>query len=137
MNTYAIVAALHVIAAVGGLGQISAVGVMTRRPEWASVPLMRHLFKSIGGTLIVMLLTGLALLWLSDWVYEHTWWFRISFILFLALGAFHGIAQATLKKIPESTSLSSAAQLPKLRTMTLLMNIALIVMVYLMEAKPF
>jgi uncharacterized membrane protein len=137
MNLYAIVAGLHVVAAVGGLGQISAIGVMARRPEWANVPLLRYLFRSVGWTLIVMLVTGVILLAMGQSALARQGWFSVSSLLFLALGAFQGIGQAAVKKMPEGSPLSSAPQIGKLRTMSLLMSITLALIVFLMEAKPF
>jgi hypothetical protein len=138
MSLYSIVAALHVIAAVGGLGQISAIGVMARKPEFANLAFIRQLMKGVGGTLIVMLVTGVLLLWLSDWIYARAMWFNISFVLFLGLGALHGIAQSTVKKIAAAgQSLSATPLSSKLRTVSLLMSITLAAIVFFMEAKPF
>jgi hypothetical protein len=138
MTAYQIVAVIHAIVAVGGLGQISVLAFLARKPHFAHPELMRRLFKAVGGSLVIMLITGVALLWLSDWVYEHTWWFRISVILFLLLGAMHGIGQATVKKIEASGStLASSPLIGKLRKVTLIMSLTLMATVFLMEGKPF
>jgi len=138
MDLYAFVAGLHVIVAVGGLGQISAIGVMSRKPKLANLELMRQLFRAVGGSLVVMLITGVILMLMSNGIFEHAWWLRIAIILFLGLGAVHGIGQGTLKKIiATGQPLESSPLHGKLRTMSLLSSILLVVMVYLMEAKPF
>jgi hypothetical protein len=136
MTMYAFVAGLHVVAAVGGLGQISAIGVMARKPEMANVALLRQLFRSVGWTLVVMLVTGVILLALNDWGYARAAWFSTASLLFLALGAFQGIGQAAVKKI-DSGDIARSPQFGKLRTMSMLMSITLFLIVFLMEAKPF
>ncbi|HZK75598.1 MAG TPA: hypothetical protein VFD13_01705 [Candidatus Kapabacteria bacterium] len=138
MNAYSIVEVIHVIVAVSGLGSLTVIALMARKPEWASVPLLTRLFKVVGPSFGLMLLTGIALLWIAGWVYASTGWFRAAFLLFIVLGALTGIAQSTLKKIAASgTPFGSSPLLGKFRTLTLWANILLILIVFLMEGKPF
>jgi hypothetical protein len=138
MSLYVVLLVIHVITAVGGLGQLAVFGIMTTRPSEASISIMKRILLTAGISLLVMLLTGVGMLWLYDWVYERTWWFRISFILFIALGAMHGMASKSLKRvIAEDGSLPASSHLAKLRTLAILMNITLALIVFLMEAKPF
>lgn len=138
MTFNSILAVIHLITAVCGLGLITALALMARKPGWANAIFMLQIFKIVVWSLIVMLVTGAGMLWATDWMAEHTWWFRISFMFFLALFAFHGIAQGTLKKIVASgTPLAASPLLGKLRTMTMLMSITLTLIVLLMEGKPF
>jgi uncharacterized membrane protein len=138
MNLYAIVESLHVIVAVGGLGQLGVTALIGRNPEWGSVPMLQRLLRGVSGSLVVMLLTGVWLLGLANWTYAHAGWFSTSMLLFLAMGALTGIASATLKKIAASGgTLAASPLLGKFRTLTTLATILLLVIVFLMEGKPF
>ena len=138
MNLYSVVESLHVIVAVGGLGQLSVAALLSQKPEWASVPLLLRLIRGASGSLVVMLLTGLWLLWLENGTYAHTGWFSASMLLFLAMGALTGIARGTLKKINAGGgTLAASPLLGKFRTLTMVANLLLLVIVFLMEGKPF
>lgn len=138
MSLYSFVAGLHVIVAVGGLGQLVAVPLIAGNPEWGSIPLLKRLLRGASGSLVVMLLTGLWLLGLEGWTFTHAGWFSLSMLLFLAMGAFLGIASGTIKKIDRSgMPFSKSPMVGKLRTLTMLASIALVLIVFLMEAKPF
>jgi hypothetical protein len=137
MNWYTILLVIHVITAVGGLGQLSVFGLMTRMEEASNTVAMRRILKAAGISLIIMLLTGIGMLWLTNWHYEQFWWFRISFVLYLALGALHGIAQSTLRKATANGAILTGQPRGKLTTIAIAMNVILAALVYLMEAKPF
>lgn len=138
MSLYQILIVIHVIVAVGGLGQLSVFSYMTRNAATANPQVLQQILKAAGGALVIMLLTGIWMLYLLDWMYERTWWFRISVVLFIALGAMHGITSKTLKKaVAEGGPLANSPLLPKLKTMSVLMSVTLILIVLLMEGKPF
>ena len=138
MNLYSIVAGIHVIIAVAGLGQLVAVPLIAGNPEWGSIPLLKRILRGASGSLIGMLLTGIWLLGLEGWTFAHTGWFSVSMVLFIALGALTGIASGTLKKIDRSgMPFPKSPLVGKLRTLTTLASIALVLIVFLMEAKPF
>ncbi|MDP4200371.1 MAG: hypothetical protein Q8922_15225 [Bacteroidota bacterium] len=138
MSLNIILSVIHLLAAVTGLGLITALALMARKPGWANAQFMLQMFKIVVWSMVIMLVTGVGMLAATGWVFEQTWWFRISFLFFIALFAFHGIASGTLKKIIASgTPLPSSPMLGKLRTMTMLMCVALILIVVLMEGKPF
>src|ERR1035437_5819938 len=131
-------AVIHLITAVSGLGLITSLALMARKPGWANAQFMLQIFRIVVWSLVIMLVTGVGMLWATDWTSEHTWWFRIAFMFFLALFAYHGIAQGTLKKIVASgTPLPTSPLLGKLRTMTMLMSVTLVLIVLLMKGKPF
>jgi len=138
MALNSILAVIHILTAVGGLGLIMALQLMVRTPAQANAALAQQYLKWIGMSLILMLLTGVGMLWATGWLYEHTWWFRIGFLFYVALSAFHGIAQGTMKKIVASGEpLATSPLFGKLRTMTMLMSLALVLIIILMEGKPF
>ncbi len=138
MSLYSIVESIHVIVAVGGLGQLSAIPLIAGNPDWASIPLLKRILRGASGSLIVMLLTGLWLLGLQGWTMTHSGWFGLSMLLFLAMGALLGIASGTLKKIDASSVPFSKSPLgPRVRTLTTWAGFALILIVFLMEGKPF
>ena len=103
MNIYTLTVALHVIIAVLGVGQLTALGVVAARenaaPDAAKVALrtLGNLTTGVTGSLVAMLVTGLAAEWLSGWAYHGTWWFRIAFLLFLLVGACAGGVRKTLR----------------------------------------
>lgn len=136
MNWYLIVLAIHVIVAVGALGQLGVLGLMTRIPNTANPVIMKRILAAAGSGLIIMLVSGLGLLWLSDWIFMHSWWLRIATLLFIAMGAMHGIASATLRKGTTGNTVSSEA-LAKLKGLSIGMSVTLAIIVLLMEAKPF
>jgi hypothetical protein len=136
MNWYLIFLVIHVIVAVGALGQLSVFGLMARVPNTANPEVMSRILKAAGGGLILMLLSGLGLLWLSDWMFMHSWWLRIAFLLFIAMGAMHGIASATLRKGTTNGKISSEA-LAKLKGLSMGLSLTLMLIILLMEAKPF
>jgi hypothetical protein len=136
MNWYSLLLVIHVIVAVGALGQLGVLGLMTRVPNSANPDIMKPILKAVGWGLVIMLLSGVGMLWLSAWVYVHSWWFRIAFILFIGMGAMHGIAAGTLRKNTSNGVISSEA-LAKLKGLSIMMSLTLAVIVLLMEAKPF
>jgi uncharacterized membrane protein len=138
MNLYAIVESIHVIVAVGGLGQLGVAALIGRNPEWGNVQLLKRLLRGVSGSLVVMLLTGVWLVWLANGAYAHAAWFSVSVLLFLAMGALTGIASATLKKIGAAGgTLASSPLLGKFRMLTMLATLLLLLIVFLMEGKPF
>lgn len=138
MNLYSVVESIHVIVAVGGLGQLGVAALVGRNPEWGSVPFLQRMLKGVSGSLVVMLLTGIWLLGLDNWTYAHAGWFSVSMLLFIAMGALTGIASATLKKISSSgNTLAASPLLGKFRTLTTWATILLLAIVFLMEGKPF
>src|SRR5687768_16091333 len=124
MNWYLIFLVIHVITAVGALGQLGVLGLMTRIPNSANPEIMKRILKAAGSGSIFILLSGLGLLWLSDWAFMHSWWLRISVLLFIAMGAMHGIASATLRKGTTNGVVSSQA-LGKLKGLAIGMSATL------------
>jgi hypothetical protein len=136
MNWYLVVLVIHVITAVGALGQLGVLGLMTRLPNTANPEIMSRILRAAGSGLVIMLLSGIGLLWLSDWMFMHTWWLRIAVLLTIAMGAMHGIASATLRKGTSGGKISTEA-LAKLKGLAIGMSATLALIVLLMEAKPF
>ena len=124
MNAYSLLASLHVLAVVGA-GLLLAVALGAKDP--ALTPLLSRLTRAVGLSLGALLLTGLGLVALSGNTWVHTWWFRISFLLYLALGALHGMSSRALKtqRLQRASSLAFAA------------CAVLALILVLMEAKPF
>lgn len=136
MNWYLILLSIHVITAVGALGQLGVLGLMTRLPNTANAVIMKRILAAAGSGLIIMLISGIGLLWLSDWQFMHAWWLRISFILFIVMGALHGFASATLRKGTVNGTVTTEA-LAKLKGLAIGLSLTLAVIIVLMEAKPF
>src|SRR5207244_1871721 len=90
MTLYSFLLFVHVIAAVGGLGQLSVLGVMTRTSTTVDLALAKRILDAATGSLVVMLLSGIGLTWMVHWSFAQMWWFRLSMILFLLLGALLG-----------------------------------------------
>jgi hypothetical protein len=104
MNAYTLAVALHVMVAVLGLGQLTALAVVAARENATSeaapsaLRTLGRLTSAVTGSLVALLLTGLLAEWLSGWLFHDRWWFRIAFLLFLLVGAGAGRIRQLLRR---------------------------------------
>jgi hypothetical protein len=140
MTLYALLLSLHVIAAILGLGQVTATAVLAS--ELAFRPSIgpetwRHLQLLVRGTsvgLVVMMVTGVLIEWSLDGPYHETWWFRLSFLELLVLVALHARTRATLRKrdlLGEQNTIRGIAR------RAWVMSVLIAAVTVLMELKPF
>ena len=88
----------------------------------------RRLSRVASVGLVFLLLTGAAALAMTGPAFVHTGWFRVSGVLFLVIGGLLGWLRRSTRT-PGSGN--------RVRTLAWVVVLALAVVVYLMEAKPF
>jgi hypothetical protein len=80
---------LHVVSAVLMLGPVLALALGSQDARLARI-------ASIG--LVVMFVTGLGMLAVTQWAFVHTLWIRASGVLFILMGAALGNLRGALRK---------------------------------------
>jgi len=136
MAGYTHLLALHILFAVIGIGPVTVIALLAiKEPEGDALKTVMTRGRLIlQPALLLMLLTGIGLLWVTGWSYMHTAWFLISFVLFIALGAFTGILQKNVRKA--TTPEEAAAHASSTRLMGWLALLSTVVIVWLMVTKP-
>ncbi len=93
---------LHVLTAVLGTGQVVAIALLARTvrasPHDPTRALLARLVRLFQWSLLVMLVTGVAMALVVGSFYERTIWFRTSSVLVLVVGALSGMMGAALKR---------------------------------------
>lgn len=139
---YRVLIAAHVLAAVLGLGLISAIAVAARvagksghapgkAPEWLK-PLLRYSALSLA----VLLVTGVLLDSSASGAWSHAWWFRGSALLLITTGALHGRTRAIVRNELSCERGTEEAYL-RVSRMAFGMCGLIAVITVLMEVKPF
>jgi uncharacterized membrane protein len=136
MVWHSLFVALHVGAAVLGLGPILAIGLAGALPiePSAVVRLARSVLRLVGVSLILMLLTGLALAALDGWVPARQGWFHASLALYLGLGAMHGVAMRAARE--QADEASASARAARLRKLSWAMSATIGLLAVLMTLRP-
>jgi hypothetical protein len=102
IHTFALT--LHVVTAVLGLGQVTAIAILastaTGRVSGGEAPwtALARLMRGTRWTLVIMLLSGVLVEYASGGAYHGTWWFRLSFFILLALGVINARMCRILRK---------------------------------------
>jgi hypothetical protein len=92
MSPFILTLLLHTLAAVLGIGQISAIAVVGSALAGkggaapAVIPALERLVRGATWSSLVMLVTGIALDLEVDRAFDRTWWFRGSVLLLVVLG---------------------------------------------------
>ncbi len=137
MDVRLVLLTTHVIAAILGVGPILAMALLASDSEASKRPeLLRYvvlLSRLIQWALLVMLVTGLLLLRQTGWAFAQTTWLRISFVLFLAVGAVLGFTNRPVRK---ALSGPAAPDLRRVRQLTWLCTVLVAVIAFLMVTKP-
>jgi hypothetical protein len=94
---------IHVLTAVLGIGQVTAIAALARAvrsapQEAAAAALLRRLLVLFNWFLLVSLVTGVLMALLVGPPFERTIWFRTSTILVLVVGALAGMMRGALKR---------------------------------------
>jgi uncharacterized membrane protein len=138
---YPTIVFLHVATVILGLGPLTALLLSTSRTGAAafSVDRTAQLLRIVGWSLPGVLLTGAAIIALTHGALGETRWMKLSFFLFLLLGALHGLARRTLRKLQTATTAPAPASSPAnpLHRITWAMSALVVLITWLMEAKPF
>jgi hypothetical protein len=140
MSPFAIALTIHVLAAILGLGPVVAMAFMSaRRPAAASLAdelraLMLRLSTWTSLGLGLLLFSGVLIEAASGGSFHGKWWFRLSFLLLIVLGALNGQTRRRLRR------LDTARAADALRTVSVLVwsMLALIAVVtILMINRPW
>jgi len=120
MNLHSILLSVHVVTAILGLGPIVATTIVASSTP-ANAPVapgtltaLRRLGRGTSGALAIMLLSGVLLERTSGGAFHTMLWFRISFLLLIALGALQGGIRRTLQKVerePDGRALRGVVRL--------------------------
>ncbi|MDB6078813.1 MAG: hypothetical protein JWO82_2560 [Akkermansiaceae bacterium] len=135
MNLYSTLVALHVIASILGLGPLSALAFSTTTAGSFSVERTTRLMRWVAVSLLLVLATGAATIYLTHGALGELAWVRVSFGLFLVLGALHGVARKQLRRIAAAGPPALPGKI--LAPILWAMCGVVAVITYLMEAKPF
>jgi hypothetical protein len=122
---YSLLVALHVVSFVFCAGPVLALALV---PGGLSPPAAQRLSRVAGFGLLGILLTGAAAVAMTGPAFIHTWWLRLSVLLFLVIGALTGRLRGLTK---------TAGSASGVRPLAWAITIALALVVYLMEGKPF
>jgi uncharacterized membrane protein len=136
MNLYSTSVFLHVLAAIFGLGPLTALAVVSSSSE-PSLPAERfaQLLRVVGWSLGTLLVTGILIIAQTRGALGQTGWVRVSLGLFVVLGALHGTVRRRLKR---SRRAAPAGALPRgLSSLLWTMCAVVAAITYLMEAKPW
>ena len=96
--------AAHVVVAVVGLGSILAVAIVSaagRRathPE-AAIAALGPLLRGGVVSLAIMVVTGVAIDVAMRGAFQARWWFRLSLVLTVVIGAMHAVARRTVRQM--------------------------------------
>jgi hypothetical protein len=136
MNLYSTSVFLHVLAAILGLGPLTTLAVVSSSPN-PSIPIDRfaQILRVVGWSLGVMLVTGVLIIAQTHGALGKTGWVRISFGLFIVLGALQGIVRRRIKRSGNATP--SAMLLRGVSPLLWTMCLLVAAITFLMEAKPW
>jgi len=122
---YSLIVALHVVSLTFCAGPVLALALV---PGELSPLAAQRLSRVAGFGLLGVLLTGVAAVAMSGPAFIHTWWLRLSGVLFLVIGGLTGWLRR-LTRTPGSGD--------RVRTVAWVITACLVLAVYLMEGKPF
>jgi hypothetical protein len=131
---------VHVITAILGLGQIVGTAVLASSlPQDAPVApaalvALRRFGRGTTWSLVLMLLSGVLVEYASGGSFHEAWWFRLSFVLLVALGALQGRIRGLLRKVE---SAKDGLLLRGVVRIALAMSAIVAVVAVLMEVKPW
>jgi hypothetical protein len=134
MSAYSIIVALHVIVAVLGVGQFGALAVLTMSRTCRPATLLA-LAAPTQLSLVLMLLTGTALVTWTRAVFLSAWWLRISLVLAALLGVFNVRVKQRLRLL--AVSGANIDETRRLAPVTCFMCGVVAIIVYLMVIKPW
>jgi accessory gene regulator protein AgrB len=139
MTIYTVLVALHAVAAVLGAGLVLAIAVVAHGPTpEPAVPIvgarLLRLLRATAVSMALLLLTGLLVTSLAR-AFTAMIWFRMSFALFIVLGA---IAAVTRRRLARALAAAPApaAALRTVERAGIAMCAVVAVVAFLMAAKP-
>jgi hypothetical protein len=142
MSAYGLLIALHVVVAVVGIGMLGAIPLgahVARRAGFdlvAFAPWYAPLFGITRASLVVMLLTGLALDAITRGIHHERGWFQAACVLWLVIGFFQGRARVALRR-GLSGQLDRVRALVRVEVFGWLTSAVVVAIAVLMKLKPF
>jgi hypothetical protein len=140
MTLFSATLCIHVVAAILGLGPVAGLALLvgtgssttdlTPRLRALMVRLTRWTSLALG----LVLVSGIVLESASGGSFHDTWWFRISFLLLLGIGALNGLTRRRLRKLgsePDASGLRAVSR------MAWAMCAIVAVVAVLMTARPW
>jgi hypothetical protein len=136
MTWHSLLVSVHVVLAILGLGPILAIGLAAALPlePAAVIQLARPVLRLLGVSLVLMLLTGLALAWQDGWAPAREGWFHASLLVYLGLGAMHGVAMRATRG--PATEADGSVRVTRLRRTSWAMCTAVGLLALLMALRP-
>ena len=131
---------IHVLTAVLGIGGVTGLAIVvsvSSRATPAPVEALNRLVLTVNISLAIMLLSGIGLLYDSNWALAAAWWLRVAFILFLVLGGSLGFLRATLRKMASGGTAASPGVLRRVAVTSGVQCALVAAIVLLMVVKPF
>jgi hypothetical protein len=139
MTLYQLAISIHVVTAILGIGQIAGIAVLASSTA-AQTPVgagtwtaLQRLARGTTWSLVIMLLSGALLEYATGGAYHQEWWFRLSFVCVLLLGAINGRSQRALRK---RESVGGERTLKAVVRSAWIMCAITAVVAVLMEVKP-
>jgi hypothetical protein len=138
MTPYILILSIHLVTAILGLGQIAGMLVVTfgthgsvATQTWAA---LERLVRGIRWSVLGMLASGALLEYASGGGFHESWWFRISLLLLVVIGAINGTTGRALRKRNEA---NGAALITSMRTRAWAMCGVVAMVTFLMKVKPW
>ena len=123
---YSLLVALHVVSFAFCAGPVLAITLVG---GGISPPATGRLVRVASFALLALLITGGYAAAVTGGAFFHTWWLRLSILLFVVIGALLGRLRKLSRQLPGSGN--------AMRTLGWVITVALAGVVYLMEGKPF
>lgn len=146
MNLYTFVVSLHVAVAIVGLGPLTALAFLTKRPPlppgaprpMPPEPALRgflRLLRLAQVSLGLLFGTGATLIATVHGAFGRQGWMMVSVALFVVLGAGTGVAQSYFKKALQPAG--SIVHVERAHRSLLASSAIVVVIAWLMQSKPF
>jgi uncharacterized membrane protein len=142
MNFHTSMLVLHVLTAVLGMGAFGSLALLTISSWYRVTPLAIALgainsLALLGGiSLGVMLLTGIGLLYASDWALGRAPWMETALVLFILAGASAGILRAQVRRAVRPGTTPKPALAGRVRMLSWITAVLVVAIIVLMVAKP-
>jgi len=145
---YRLLIVVHALAAILGLGIVTAVAIAARvvgksqRAAGEALAWLKPLLRYSAVSLGAMMVTGVMLDLAASGVWRSSWWFRGSVLLLIATGGLHSRARAIVRNDLSSErwlsdGLRGGEALLRVSKMAFVMCGLIVAITVLMEVKPF
>jgi hypothetical protein len=122
---YLVALAVHVVSAILGSGQVLGLAFAAGAAQ-PDAQLLKVLVSTTRWSLVLVFLSGVAMLAVTGGAYAHETWLRASFVVYVLIGGLIGLMLRALK----------AQAYPRLRRLAFAASALVAVAATLMETKP-